>query len=212
MPIQQCLMSRGSPAEIKVIVSIPAAIGQCGQYVRSRYPSAEIRPAGSTAQAAKLAQKFPEMAAIGCSASAEKYELNVIEEGIQDRSENFTRFVVIGRSMPKPSSRDKTSLALCPRPGALVEMLEELGRRKIKVTRIESRPSEEGRGERWCFIDLEGHSKSPPLSAAILSLRDQSVRLKVLGSYPSADAAGEALSIARSLSGCHAGWRESTQG
>lgn len=192
LPIKQCLMSKGKASDVKVILSISAAIGQCRQYLREHYPHAEIRPTGSTAHAAKLAQEFPEMAAIGCSASAEKYRLNIIAEGIQDRSVNYTRFLVLGKAMPAPTGRDKTSLAVYldkDRPGALYDMLGEFAKRKINLTRIESRPSKLALGDYWFFIDVEGHSRKPPVSAAVLTLQNQTVKLKVLGSYPKADTA-----------------------
>lgn len=190
--IKQCLMSKGKPSDIKVILSIPAALGQCRQYLREHYPDAEVRSTGSTAHAAKLAQEFPEMAAIGCSASAEKYHLNIIEEGIQDRTSNYTRFLVTGKKTPAPTGHDKTSLAVYldrDRPGALYDLLGEFAKRKINMTRIESRPSKRTLGDYWFFIDVEGHCRKPPLSAAIVTLKGQTVRLKVLGSYPKADIA-----------------------
>lgn len=189
VPVKQCLMSKGSPSDIKVILSIPAALGQCRQYLRKHYPHAEIRSTGSTAHAAKLAQEFPEMAAIGCSASADKYHLKIIEEGIQDRAQNHTRFLVLGMKIPAPTGHDKTSLAVYldrDRPGALYEFLGEFARRKINMTRIESRPSKLTLGDYWFFIDVEGHCEEPPLKDAIAALKHIAGELKVLGSYPRA--------------------------
>ena len=190
IPVKQCLMSRGKASDIKVIVSIPAVLGQCRQYLREHYPKAEIRSTGSTAHAAKLAQEILEMAAIGCSASAEKYHLHVIEEGIQDRDSNYTRFLVIGKKTPAPTGHDKTSLAVYldrDRPGALYEFLGEFARRSINMTRIESRPSKLTLGDYWFFIDVEGHRQDEELAGAIRSLEGKASKLKVLGSYPVAD-------------------------
>ena len=187
IPVRQCLMSRGDASDIKVILSIPAALGQCRAYLREHYPHAEIRSTGSTAHAAKLAQEFPEMAAIGCSASAEKYHLKIIAEGIQDRSANYTRFLVIGKKQPPPTGRDKTSMAVYldrDRPGALYEFLGEFARRRINMTRIESRPSRLALGDYWFFIDVEGHQQDKLLKEAITALKKKSGELKVLGSYP----------------------------
>ncbi|CAJ38168.1 prephenate dehydratase [Methanocella arvoryzae] len=190
IPIRQCLMARPDASEIKVILSHPQGLGQCRKYIREHYPNAEIRSTGSTAHAARLAQEFPEMAAIGCSASAEKYHLKVLAEGIQDRTANYTRFLVIGKNLPAPTGQDKTSLAVYldrDRPGALYEFLGEFATRGINMTRIESRPSKLTLGDYRFFIDVEGHCQDKVLGEALHALKDRTSKLKVLGSYPVAD-------------------------
>ncbi len=190
IPIKQCLMARSDATEIKVILSHPQGLGQCRQYIREHYPHAEIRSTGSTAHAAKLAQEFPGMAAIGCSASADKYHLKIVAEGIQDRSANYTRFLIIGKKLPTPTGHDKTSLAVYldkDRPGALYEFLGEFAKRKINMTRIESRPSKLTLGDYWFFIDVEGHCHDEVMSGALKALQGKTSKLKVIGSYPVAD-------------------------
>jgi prephenate dehydratase len=190
LPVKQCLMSRGSLEDITVIVSHPQALGQCRHYIHEHFPGVEVRTTGSTSHAARLAQEFPGMAAIGCSESAAKYGLKVLKEGIQDYAMNHTRFIILGKKMPAPTGRDKTSLAVYldrDRPGALYDFLGEFARRSINMTRIESRPSKKLLGDYWFFIDVEGHSREEPLKEAISALKDKSTTLKVLGSYPRAD-------------------------
>jgi len=190
-PVKQCLMSRGGMDNIKVIVSHPQALGQCRHYIREHFPNAEVRSTGSTSHAARLAQEFPEMAAIGCSESAARYGLKVLKEGIQDYPANHTRFIVLGKNRPAPTGHDKTSLAVYldrDRPGALYEFLGEFARRSINMTRIESRPSKKVLGDYWFFIDVEGHADDKVLKGAISALRDKRTELKVLGSYRRADA------------------------
>jgi prephenate dehydratase len=190
LPIKQCLMSRGEFKDIKVIVSMSQPLGQCRRYIHEHFPLAEVRATGSTAHAAKLAQEFPEMAAIGCSEAAKLYGLKVIREGIQDQPMNHTRFIVLGTHNVAATGRDKTSLAVYldrDRPGALYEFLGEFARRSINMTRIESRPSKKVLGDYWFFIDVEGHAAEGVLKEAIAALAHKNTRLKVLGSYPRAD-------------------------
>ena len=190
LQVKQCLMSRGKLEDIKVIVSHPQGLGQCRHYIREHFPNAEVRTTGSTSHAARLAQEFPEMAAIGCSASATKYGLHVLKEGIQDYPMNHTRFIVLGKKEPMPTGHDKTSLAVYldrDRPGALYEFLGEFARRSINMTRIESRPSKKVLGDYWFFIDVEGHAEDPTLREAISALKAKGSTLIVLGSYPRAD-------------------------
>jgi prephenate dehydratase len=190
LPIKQCIMSRGSLSDVKVIVSHPQALGQCRHYLHEHFPKAEIRSTGSTSHAARLAQEFPEMAAIGCSESASRYGLKVLKEGIQDQQANHTRFIIIGKNPPGPTGHDKTSLAVYldrDRPGALYDFLGEFARRSINMTRIESRPSKKVLGDYWFFIDVEGHREDKALKEAISAFKDKCTTLKVLGSYPRAD-------------------------
>lgn len=190
IPIKQCLMSRGSIEDIKVILSISQALGQCRRYIHENFPGVEVKTTGSTAHAARLAQEFPEMAAIGCAESATRYGLKVLKEGIQDYAGNQTRFIALGKQIPASTGHDKTSLAVYldrDRPGALYDFLGEFARRSINMTRIESRPSKKMLGDYWFFIDVEGHAKEPMLGEAISALKDKCAALKVLGSYPKAD-------------------------
>jgi prephenate dehydratase len=192
LPIRECLMSRGSLGEIKIIVSHPQALGQCRHYIHEHFPRAEVRTTGSTSHAARLAQEFPEMAAIGCSESAQKYGLKVLKEGIEDYPMNHTRFLILGKEVPAPTGRDKTSLAVYldrDRPGALYDFLGEFALRQINMTRIESRPSKKLLGDYWFFIDVEGHADDNILKQAISALKDKCSTLKVLGSYTRADTA-----------------------
>jgi prephenate dehydratase len=192
VPIRQCLLSRGKASDIKVILSHPQALGQCRKYLREHYPKAELRATGSTTHAAKLAQEFSEMAAVGSVAAAERYGLKIIAKGIQDTDANYTRFIVIGKKMPAPTGNDKTSLAVYldrDRPGALYEFLGEFARRSINMTRIESRPSRLALGDYWFFIDVEGHRDDLQLRDAIAALEGKTGKLKVLGSYPKANMA-----------------------
>ncbi|MBN1322429.1 MAG: prephenate dehydratase [Methanotrichaceae archaeon] len=183
-PIRHCLLGKGEPSGIKIVLSHPQGLAQCRQYLRRKYPKAELRSTGSTSHAAKLAQEFQEMAAIAGEDAATRYNLNVIERDIQDSPNNMTRFAFVGLDGPAPTGRDKTSLVVHlerDRPGALYSMLGAL--KEINLTRIESRPSRLGLGDYYFFIDLEGHKDDPHVKAALDEVRRESSMVKVLGSY-----------------------------
>ncbi len=186
VPVRHCLVGRGEE-EIRVVLSHPQALAQCRQYLREHYPLAEIRTTGSTSHAARLAQEFPEMAAIAEAGTAERYGLRVLARGIQDVSDNVTRFIVAGRKIPTATGRDKTSLVIYldrDRPGALFAILQEFAARKINLTRIESRPSRKGLGDYYFYIDLEGHLDDCAVKYALEAIEEKAGMVKVLGSYP----------------------------
>ena len=185
VPIRHCLLGRGE-GEVKVILSHPQALAQCRQFIRQHFPHAEIRTTGSTSHAAKLAQEFPEMAAIAGTDAAKKYDLKVLARDIQDGQNNVTRFALVGRDLPKPTGEDKTSLVVYLQrdsPGALYGILKEFAIRNINLTRIESRPSRKCLGDYYFYIDIDGHISEPLVREALLRVESKSTMVKVLGSY-----------------------------
>jgi len=93
--IEHCLLSKGEPEMIRVILSHPQGLAQCRHFLKRHFPEAELRSTGSTSHAARLAGEFEEMAAIASSEAAERYGLKILLSSIQDRKENHTRFIVI---------------------------------------------------------------------------------------------------------------------
>ncbi|HXF75755.1 MAG TPA: ACT domain-containing protein, partial [Methylomirabilota bacterium] len=104
-----------------------------------------------------------------------------------DQSTNITRFVVIGKSGSRPSGEDKTSLVFSvkDRPGVLHRMLQPFARRRINLTKIESRPIKNKPWEYMFFLDLRGHCEEKAVGRAIAALEKNCLFLKILGSYPS---------------------------
>ena len=175
--------------DIKAVVSHPHATAQCRGFISSRLSHANVRAANSTAEAAQIvAERGPidPWAAIGTPLAARLYGLEVLEPDIEDRQENKTRFVLVGRDRPAPSGEDKTSIVCFiekDRPGSLLAILHEFADRQINLTKLESRPTKERLGEYCFFIDMEGHADEPPVRYALESLRTKILELKVLGSY-----------------------------
>lgn len=189
IPIDHCLLSKGKLSSIKVIVSHPQALAQCSKFLKLKFPNAELRTVGSTAHAAKLAMEFEEMAAVASEEAAGKYGLNVLMRAIQDERENYTRFAVLAREIPRPSKRNKTSIVVHlkeNRPGALYEFLGVFAKRNINLTKIESRPSKKALGDYLFFIDFEGHIRDRAVVEALEEAEEMVDKLKVLGSYPAA--------------------------
>ena len=96
--IEHCLLSKGEPEKIRVILSHPQGLAQCRHFLKTNIPEAELRSTGSTSHAARLACEFEEMAAIASPEAAECYGLKVLLSNIQDRKENYTRFIVLRAS------------------------------------------------------------------------------------------------------------------
>jgi chorismate mutase/prephenate dehydratase len=185
--IRQHLLSRVSRIDrIEHLYSHPMAIAQCRQWIKTHMAGIRVSEVASTALAAKMASNDPAASAIGSRLAGRTYGLNILEQNIEDISDNFTRFLVIGRQNPKPSGRDKTSFLfrLKSGPDNLYKVLGVLALRGINLIRIESRPTKKRKWEYMFFIDVEGHEQEDRVSEAFREMEAHCLFLKWLGSYP----------------------------
>jgi chorismate mutase/prephenate dehydratase len=187
LEISHNLMSKGSLEQTKKVYSHPQALGQCRRWLEANLPKADLLATSSTTQAAELAAGDPESAAIANELAAEVYGLNLIMKGIEDSPNNYTRFLIIGRSIAQKSGSDKTSImfSIRHRVGALAEVLNSFANHKLNLTRIESRPSRMQAWEYVFFVDLVGYAEDANVAQALEEASEHCIFLKTLGSYPS---------------------------
>jgi len=176
--------------QVERVCAHQQALAQCRGWLSENLPGVERVPVASNAEGARRARDEDGTAAIAPMAAAEVYGLNVLVPEIEDRADNTTRFLVIGRKSFPPSGQDKTTLlvsaAHTDAPGALFRLLEPFAREGISMTRIESRPSRRRKWDYVFFIDLEGHAETQPLADVLAKLKGQASLCRVLGSYPRA--------------------------
>jgi chorismate mutase/prephenate dehydratase len=189
--IHQNLIGRmASLADVERVCAHPQALAQCRGWLAEHMPGVERVPVTSNAEGARRARDEDGTAAIAGTAAAEIYGLNMLVPEIEDRPDNTTRFLVIGRNSFPASGEDKTTLLVSAAhtdgPGALFRLLEPFASHRISMTRIESRPSRRRKWDYVFFIDLEGHVQSEPLATALAQLKARASLFRVLGSYPKA--------------------------
>ena len=175
-------------SNITRVYSHPQSLAQCRQWLNSNYPSIERVAVSSNAEAAKRVQGEWNSAAIAGDMSCELYDLKKLWEKIEDRPDNSTRFLIIGRESVSPSGDDLTSLVVSVKnkPGALYDLLEPFRRYNLDMTRLESRPSPSSKWSYVFFIDFAGHKEDEAAINVLSELSENVVDLKVLGSYPRA--------------------------
>jgi prephenate dehydratase len=191
-PVSHCLIARPGVAveDVARALSHPQAIAQCATFLREHLPHAEPASAPSTADAVRtVAESTEPWAAIGTRLAAEMYGCEVLAAGVEDRSDNLTRFVWLAPvGVDPPHEPEKTSIVFWgfndESPGALVGVLSELADRGINLTKIESRPRRVQLGHYMFFADLEGSATEPRVEEALRALGERVQTLKVLGSYP----------------------------
>ena len=181
---------------VERVLSHPQATAQCARFLRERLPGAERVASTSTAEAVRRVASSPDpWAALGSALSARRYGATVLAERVEDHPDNLTRFVWLapaGAIDPQPDGPAKTSVVFWgfndSSPGALMTVLRELSDRDINLTKIESRPRRVRLGHYMFFCDLEGHERDAPVAEALSALRKRVETLRVLGSYPAAQA------------------------
>src|SRR5580700_8269609 len=189
--IHHCLMGKmDALARVTRVCSHSQALAQCRGWLDEHLPDAERVPVASNAEGARRARDEHGSAAIAGETAAEVYGLNVLAREIEDRSDNATRFLVLGRKILSPSGADRTTLLMSAgdtqSPGALHHLLEPLAKYGISMSRIESRPSRRRKWDYVFFIDVEGHAEDRKLRQALAALKKRASLLRVLGSYPRA--------------------------
>lgn len=187
IPVTMALLNKtGRLSDVRKVCSRPHAIAQCKYWLKDYLPNAVVVDISSTALGAQMAAEDATVAAIASAAAASLYNLKVVENHIEDNANNFTRFLVIGKTQASASGNDKTSIlfAIKDAPGALYEMLKPFARRHINLTKIESRPIKTKAWEYVFFVDLDGHINDKKLKDALAELEGACSFLKILGSYP----------------------------
>jgi chorismate mutase/prephenate dehydratase len=189
--IHQFLMGKMASLErIERVCSHQQSLAQCRAWLQDHLLDVERIAVASNAEAARRARDEQGTAAIAGQTAAEVYNLEVLATEIEDRPDNTTRFLVLGRKLFAASGEDRTTLLVSvghtKGPGALFRLLEPLARHRVSMTRIESRPSRRGKWDYVIFIDLEGHAHDKPVAQALAALKKRASLFRLLGSYPRA--------------------------
>ncbi len=185
--VHQYLLSRtGRLEDIERVYSHPMSLAQCKAWLRQNLPNAEKIAAASNAEAARRTRVADDAAAIAGESAGHVYGLKVVAGPIEDRADNTTRFLVLGRELFTPSGHDRTSLLVFvrDRPGALYNVLSPFAKHGVSMNRIESRPAHSGRWQYAFFIDVSGHAEDGPMKQALSELGEYATDVKILGSYP----------------------------
>jgi prephenate dehydratase len=186
--VRHCLIANPGvkKTDIKRAISHPQALGQCAGYLRTHGIKAE--QVYDTAGSVKMLKESGEQdtAAIASRRAAELYGMQILEEGIEDNPENYTRFLAISHNTTKPEGEAKTSIVFTLKnvPGALFKALSVFALRDLDLTKIESRPLAGSPWEYLFYIDFIGATHEARVEKALDHLEEYAVMLRVLGSYP----------------------------
>jgi prephenate dehydratase len=194
LPIEFALLAREGTtlADVKTVGGHPQAEPQCRRWLAANLPGREWMPFPSNAEAARRVGEGDLDAALAMAAAADRYGLRVLAPDVHDRSNAVTRFVEVAPpgSLPAPTGSDRTSLVAFlahDHAGALMEILTEFAVRGVNLSTIQSRPTGDGLGSYFFFIDCEGHIDDGRVGEAMMGVRRVCAEVRFLGSYPRSD-------------------------
>ncbi|HIH09835.1 MAG TPA: prephenate dehydratase [Candidatus Diapherotrites archaeon] len=184
--VRHNLVSKCRLNDIEKVYSHPQALTQCREWLSKNLPHAELIEVSSTARSAEAAQLYVKSAGIASVYAAAHYGLNIVAANIQDKANNITRFLVIGKGKPGKCAKSKTSIVFTTKneSGALFMALEPLKNFGINMTKIESRPTAVKNWEYVFFVDFSGFVEDAKVSQALLEMKKNTGFLRILGSYP----------------------------
>jgi prephenate dehydratase len=184
-----CLPSSGKK-DIKVIISDQRALAESLGYLNKNFPEPELKNVASAAFAMRTIaeEKLKDHAAIGSAFAAKHYGLKILDNDIEDRKNNVTRYILIEMKGETPrTGNEKTAVMVMPKekedkPGILYNVVGCFAKRNINLTNTILRPSIEIPGTYNFFIEFEGHQKDDAVRQALDDLKTKA-NFKVLGSY-----------------------------
>ncbi len=186
--IDHCLLARpGATIDgIREIYSHEQAISQCAGFLQS-LPNVRVTACANTAMAAQLVAESgrTDAAALSSHSCAELYGLKTLRNSVQDKGNNHTRFICIGRELEIYPGADRTSIMLTTphRPGSLYRIMARITALGVNLTKLESRPLPDRDFEFMFYFDLDAPVYAPKLHQLMADLDNLCETFRYLGSY-----------------------------
>ncbi len=176
--------------------SHPQALGQSRQYLRERgiVPMAYADTAGAAAFVKE--QGDAQACAIAPRIAAQLYGLKIVEDNVEDASDNTTRFVVLAKAPLDPAAlTGHTAMStfvfeVKNVPAALYKALGGFATNGVNMTKLESYQKGASFAATTFFADVEGAPGDPPFDRALEELAFHCKHIAMLGSYPQARVRG----------------------
>tara|TARA_B100000029_G_scaffold349716_1_gene342093 strand:+ start:2855 stop:3670 length:816 start_codon:yes stop_codon:yes gene_type:complete len=186
LKVEHCLIGKGTLEEIETVYSHPQALGQCSDFIQDN----QLKTVSTydTAGSVKIIKELDDShcASIASNDAGKLYGVPIIKQGIENNPNNFTRFLIFSKENSIETSKDKTSIIFSVKhePGALYKILKEFNDNQINLTKIESRPDKNTNWEYNFLVDFLGHFSNSRIKSVLDKVRENTLFLKILGSYP----------------------------
>jgi prephenate dehydratase len=191
--IEHCLIGTpdSSLDDIREVYTQLEAMAQCEAYLDNNLPDADRHEHHDTAASVADIKKWGNRtkAAIASEDAAKLHGMKVLQKGIEDNKQNYTRFVVLSSTKKSVQDANKTSLVLTTKsdtkPGALYAALGAFANRDINLSMLQSRPLV---GKAWhylFYLDVDAGEENEDFKTALQELETIGFDITVLGSYQS---------------------------
>jgi len=186
--VEHCLIGIGKLEDVDTVYSHPQALGQCRKFIEEH--NMKTIPAYDTAGSVKIVKELNKKncACIASKTSSSIYNMPIMSENIANNSNNYTRFLILSKKESTQTENDKTSIifSIKHEPGSLFRIIENFHKNNVNLTKIESRPTKSNTWEYNFYVDFEGNAKNPKILEMLEKIKQESLFMKVLGSYHSA--------------------------
>lgn len=172
--------------DIEEVYSHPQAFQQCSEFFKG-HGDWKLISYYNTAKSVEFIKNTgsKHYAAVGSKKAADLYNVNIIKEGINNNSSNYTRFIIIGNEVTIDQNNDKVSVvtSTAHKSGALFEIVRCIAENGLNMLKIESRPIINRPWEYLFYIDFEGNLKNNAVQEALKHIKENSYHFKLLGNY-----------------------------
>ena len=172
--------------DIKEVFSHEQAINQCSAFL-SGLKGVKVTVVPNTAVAARMVSQSErrDVAALSSRFCGKTYGLELLRANVQNRDNNYTRFICISQKPEIYPGADRTSLmmTLPHKPGALYHVLSKFYALGINLQKLESRPLPDREFEFMFYFDLECSVYAPEMERLFRDLEEESEQCRYLGTY-----------------------------
>ena len=176
---------------ITEVQSHPQALMQCASYIHETLPKAKTVEAFDTATAARALakEKRTTIAAIASAQAADIYNMLILDEQIEDNTQNMTRFLVLSREPLR--EREVTTPAITTilfqtahQPGSLLKALEAFAAHGVNLTKLETYMVSQEKPLPRFYVDVGGSIWEKNMKAALRDFKKCTASYNILGCYP----------------------------
>lgn len=172
--------------DIEEVYSHPQAFQQCSEFFKG-HGDWKLISYYNTAKSVEFVKNtgLKNYAAVGSLKATDLYNVNIIKGGINNNSNNYTRFVVIGNEVALDQNSNKVSVVISTahKSGALFQIVRCIAENGLNMLKIESRPIINRPWEYLFYIDFEGNLQDIAVQEALKLIKENSYHFKLLGNY-----------------------------
>ena len=174
--------------DIKDVYSHAQALSQSSIFIKKNNLTEQVR--ADTAGSAKFVSETKDKtkAAIASNLSAEIYDLEIIDEDIQDDKENFTRFLLMGKEIIQPENKNNLYITsflfkLKSKPAALYSALQGMAINGVNMIKLQSFPEKNSFSSYFFLCEVEGHIDDQKIKNSLEDLNYHCEDMSVLGVF-----------------------------